>query len=50
MNDNYNHLANAIVLQTVKDYRKVLRTLSLYPNNHSAQYEQRRLEQFFRSG
>lgn len=33
MNDNYNNLANAIVLQAVKDYRKALRTLSLYPHN-----------------
>lgn len=46
----YNELANAIILQTVKDYRKVLRTLSQYPHNRSAQYERRRMEQFFRSG
>ncbi|HBT65809.1 MAG TPA: hypothetical protein DEB10_14215, partial [Ruminococcaceae bacterium] len=46
---NYNNLANAIVLQAVKDYRKALRTLSLYPNNRSAQYERRSIEQFFRS-
>ena len=26
MNDNYNNLANAIILQAVKDYRKALRT------------------------
>ena len=50
MNDNYNNLANAIILQAVKDYRKALRTLSLYPHNRAAQYESRSIEQFFRSG
>ena len=45
----YEELANAIVLQAVKDYRKVLRTLSLYPHNRSAQYESRSIEKFFRS-
>lgn len=50
MIDNYNNLANAIILQAVKDYRKALRTLSMNPNNRSAQYERRRIEQFFRSG
>ena len=50
MNDKYENLANAIILQAAKDYRKVLRTLSLYPHNRSAQYECRSIEQFFRSG
>ncbi len=50
METNYENLANAIVLQAVKDYRKALRTLSLNPHNRSAQYECRSLEQFFRSG
>ena len=50
MNDNYNNLANAIILQAVKDYRKAQRTLSLYPYNRAAQYESRSIEQFFRSG
>lgn len=49
MNDNFINLANAIVLQAVKDYRKALRTLYRYPNNRSAQYEQRSIEHFFRS-
>lgn len=49
MKDNYNNLANAIILQAAKDYRKALRTLSMNPNNRSAQYERRRIEQFFRS-
>lgn len=50
MIDNYNNLANAIILQAVKDYRKALRTISMNPNNRSAQYERRSIEQFFRSG
>jgi hypothetical protein len=50
MNDNYYNLANAIIFQAVKDYRKALRTLSHYPNNRLAQYERRCIEQFFRSG
>lgn len=49
MVDNYYNLANAIILQAVKDYRKSLRSLSRHPNNHSAQCERRRLERFFRS-
>ena len=47
MNTPYENLANAIIVQAVKDYRKVLRTLSLYPHNRSAQYERRSIEQFF---
>ena len=50
METNYENLANAIVVQAVKDYRKALRTLSLNPHNRSAQYERRSIEQFFRSG
>ena len=49
MDNNYENLANAIILQAAKDYRKALRTLSLNPHNRSAQYECRSLEQFFRS-
>ena len=50
MKGNYENLANSIILQAAKDYRKALRTLSLNPHNRSAQYECRSLEQFFRSG
>lgn len=50
MNTNCENLANAIVLEAVKDYRKALCTLSLNPHNRSAQYECRSIEQFFRSG
>jgi len=50
MDNNYENLANAIILQAAKDYRKALRTLSLNPHNRSAQYECRTIESFFRSG
>lgn len=46
----FEELANAIILQAVKDYRKALRTLSLNPHNRSTQYESRSIENFFRSG
>ena len=44
----YQDLANAIVLQAVKDYRDALQTLSYNPNNRIAQAESREIEQFFR--
>ena len=47
---NYENLAHAIILLAVRDYRKVLHTLSLYPHNRAAQYERGNIEQFFRSG
>ena len=50
MDNNYENLANAIILQAAKDYRKALRTLSLNPHNRSAQYECRSIESFFHSG
>ena len=50
MNSNYENLANAIILQAAKDYRKALRTISLNPHNRSAQYECRSIENFFLSG
>jgi hypothetical protein len=45
----YENLANAIILKAVKDYRKSLRILFHNPNNRSAQYTRRSIEQFFRS-
>jgi hypothetical protein len=48
MDTNCENLANAIILQAAKDYRKALRTLSLNPHNRSAQYECRSIESFFR--
>ena len=49
MYDNYTNLANAIVLQAVKDYRKALRALARHPHSPVAQHDRRRLERFFHS-
>ena len=45
--DCYQNLANAIVLQAVKDYKAVLRRLMRNPRNQDAQREKKRLERFF---
>ena len=45
--DCYQNLANAIILQAVKDYKKVLRRLARNPQNQDAQREKKRLERFF---
>jgi len=47
---NYENLANAIILQAVVDYRKALRTLSLYPYNREARGKEQSIRRFFRSG
>ena len=49
MNDNYQDLANAIVLLAVNDYRKALKTLILYPKDRSVKFQIKQIEQFFRS-
>lgn len=46
---NYENLANAIILQAVKDYRKALKCLAMNPNNRSAQSDKVEVERFFRS-
>lgn len=45
--DCYQNLANAIILQAVKDYKKVLRRLARNPQNQDAQREKKHLERFF---
>ena len=45
MTDPYENLANAIVLQAVKDYRD-----SLKPGNQAAMSDAMECERFFRSG
>lgn len=45
----YENLANAIILQAVKDYKTVLFRLEDHPNNRDAQFEKKRLESFFHS-
>ena len=47
--DPYEKLANAIVLETAKDYRKALKKLSKYPGNADARIEKEKCERFFRS-
>lgn len=49
MTDPYENLANAIVLQAVKDYRKALKTLRLNPKSKSAKADKDELERFSRS-
>ena len=49
MNDAYKGLANAIVLQAVKDYRSALKKLKKHPHNDTAFYTKGEVEQFFRS-
>ena len=46
---NYENLANAIVIQAAKDYRKALRKYKRQPENKAAKSEIREIERFFRS-
>lgn len=45
----YENLANAIILQAVKDYKRVLHRLGANPRNRDAMREKERLERFFHS-
>jgi hypothetical protein len=47
--DPYEALANAIVLQAVKDYRSALKACARNPSNNSARYKKESLERFFLS-
>lgn len=47
--DCYHDLANAIILQAVKDYKSALFRLDDNPNNRDARYDKKSLEKFFRS-
>ena len=49
MKDTYERLANAIILQAVKDYRNALKRLEKHPRNETALYTKREVERFFRS-
>ncbi len=49
MTGPYEDLANAIVLQAAKDYRKTLKTLRMHPKSRSAKADRDELERFFRS-
>ena len=50
MNDPYERLANAIILQAVKDYRNALKRLNKHSNRDVDLYMKKEVEQFFRSG
>ncbi len=45
----YEELANAVILQAVKDYRAAFRRHRTMPNNRSAQEEMDRIKKFFYS-
>ena len=49
MNDPYESLANAIILQAAKDYRNALKRLKKHPNREIDLYMKQEVEQFFRS-
>jgi len=49
MNDRYEQLANAIIMQAVKDYRNALKRLRKHPRNGTALFTKREVERFFRS-
>lgn len=46
---NYENLANAIVLQAVKDYRSALKRIKMNPSNKDAMSDAMECERFFRS-
>ena len=45
----YENLANAIILQAVKDYRMALKSLKANARNRTAQADKAEFERFFRS-
>ncbi len=48
--DGYRKLANAIILQAVKDFKPAYRRLKRHPNDKLAQDRVREISQFFCSG
>lgn len=49
MDDPYRTLANAIIVQAAKDYRKALRQLRRNPRYETARNEKNEVERFFHS-
>jgi len=45
----YEKLANSIILQVVKDYRKILKNLKKHPNKEGILSKKQEIEKFFRS-
>ena len=50
MNTHYEELANAIILQAVKDYSDALKKIKKYGKDKDAENTKRECETFFRSG
>ena len=46
---NYENLANAIILQAVRDYRVALKCLKVNPRNKTALADRNEIKRFFRS-
>lgn len=46
---NYQNLANAVVIQAARDYRKAVMKLKKYPKNDDALRTKAELEEFFYS-
>ncbi len=49
LSGNYQNLANAIVIQAVKDYRKAMRRLRKDPKHEKSLFWKKYIERFFRS-
>lgn len=49
MHDNWADLANAIIIQAAKDYRRAIRVLKLHPHHAKAVKQKSEIEEFFRS-
>lgn len=49
MEESYSKLANAVIIQAVKDYRAAYRRHMRKPDSKEALHEVRRLERFFQS-
>ena len=47
--NGYEELANAIILQAVKDYRDAVERLRYTPDDKSALHDKKSIERFFRS-
>ena len=47
MIEDYEKLANAIIIQAVKDFRAAFQRLKRFPNDNKAQYEVRDITKFF---
>lgn len=50
MDTCYTNLANTIIIQAAKDYKKALRRLKKFPRDKEVRHTKRDCERFFRSG